>query len=54
MIDLDRLDKAMADLADAINDMNLAIALSKLTKKENPYHPLVRVLCKLGVFDWPT
>lgn len=55
MIDYDELGKAVAKLSVSIQKVQRVTALMKLSKENNPYFPLVRVMCKLGLItNWST
>lgn len=55
MIDYDELGKAVAKLSVSIQKEQRVTALMKLTRIDNPYYPLVRVMCKLNLIkNWLT
>lgn len=53
-MDFRRLDEAIEALKLAHARMARIVALQKMSKKDNPYYPLVRVMCKLQLIKgWP-
>lgn len=52
---LTRMEESIARLQEATIALARVRALVKMSEKQNPHYPLVRVMCKLSlVKDWPT